>query len=64
LLIAMFQRVIYENWQLVFPIVAFGAAVAICCVVIWRVVHMQRGQLDRLARMPLEDDAPISDRHE
>jgi hypothetical protein len=60
----MFQRVTYENWQMVFPIVAFAAAAAICCGVVWRVLRMQRGQIDRLAQMPLEDDAPISDRHE
>ncbi len=60
----MFQRVIYEDWQLVFPIVAFAAAVAICGAVVWRAVRMPRGQLDRLAQMPLEDEVPIPDRHE
>jgi flagellar biogenesis protein FliO len=60
----MFQRVFYEDWQLVFPIVALAAAAAFFCAIIWRTVRMQRGQLDRLARMPLEDEAPIPDRHE
>jgi len=60
----MFQRVIYEDWQLVFPIVAFGAAAAIFAVMVWRAVRMKHAQLDRFARMPLEDDAPASDRHE
>jgi hypothetical protein len=60
----MFQRVIYEDWQMIFPIVAFAAASSICILVVWRVAHMQRGQLDRLARMPLEEDAPNPDRHE
>jgi flagellar biogenesis protein FliO len=57
----MFQRVFYEDWQLVFPFVAFAAAVAFFCAVIWRAVRMQRRQLDRLARMPLEDEASIPD---
>jgi hypothetical protein len=60
----MFQRVIYDNWQLVFPLVAFAAAVAVCSAMVWGVMHMPRGQVDRFARMPLEDDAPIPDRHE
>jgi hypothetical protein len=60
----MFQRVFYEDWQLVFAMVAFAAAVTLCGAVVWRAVRMQRGQLDRLARMPLEDDAPTPDRHE
>ena len=60
----MFQRVIYEDWQMIFPIAAFDAAAAIYILVVWRVVHMQHGQLDRLARMPLDEDAPNSDRHE
>jgi len=60
----MFQRVSYEAWQMVFPIVAFAVAATIFGAVIWRAIRMQRAQLDRLARLPLEDDAPISDRHE
>jgi hypothetical protein len=60
----MFQRVIYENWQLVFPIVAFAAAVAFCGAIFWGVVHMKRPQLECLARMPLDNDVPIPERHE
>jgi hypothetical protein len=60
----MFQRVSYEDWQLAFPIVAFGAAAAIFAAVVWRAMRMKRPQLERLARMPLEDDSPMIDRHD
>ena len=60
----MFQRVVYEEWQLIFPIIAFATAAGIFGAIVWRAVRMQRSQLERLARMPLEKDAPTSDHHE
>lgn len=60
----MFQRILYEDWQLVFPVVAFAAAASIFGLVIWGALRMKRPQLERFARMPLEDDAPPSARHE
>ncbi|MDD2764378.1 MAG: hypothetical protein PHE83_10430 [Opitutaceae bacterium] len=50
----MFQRIQYEDWQLVFPIVAFAVAAAFFVVMSWRVLRMKRPQVERLARMPLE----------
>jgi hypothetical protein len=60
----MFQRILYEDWQLVFPLVAFVAAVAIFLVMSWRALRMKRAQVDRLARLPLEEDGPASTRHD
>ena len=60
----MFQRILYEDWQLVIPVVALATAVGFFGLVTWRVMRMKRGQLERFARMPLEDDSPASARHE
>lgn len=60
----MFQRILYQDWQLLFPVAAFVAAAGFFGVVIWRALRMKRGQLERFARMPLEEDSPASVRHE
>ena len=60
----MFQRVNYENWQLLIPIVAFGAAAAFFVAVVWRALRLKRAHVNRLARMPTEDDSSASARHE
>jgi len=60
----MFQRVIYEDWHLVIAVVAFAVTATFFGAMIWRAVHMQRGRLDRLARMPLDDEPLNTDRHE
>jgi cbb3-type cytochrome oxidase subunit 3 len=60
----MFQRILYEDWQLVIPVVALAAVAGFFGLVIWRALRMKRGQLERLARMPLDDDSPASARHE
>jgi hypothetical protein len=60
----VFQRVIYQDWQLVFPIVAFAAAAAVFAIVVVRAIRMKRAELDRFARMPLEEESPATARHE
>lgn len=63
----MFHRVLYEDWQLVFPVVAFAAAIGFFAVMSWRALRMRREQADRFARLPLDDDArrpPVSISHE
>ena len=60
----MFQRLLYEDWQLVFPVVAFAVAAGVFGLVVWRALRMKRPQLERLARLPLDDDSPASARHE
>jgi len=52
----MFQRIIYENWQLVFPVVALVVASCIFLAAGWRAVRMSPAQTDRLARLPLEKE--------
>ncbi len=50
----MFRRILYEDWQLVFPVMALVVASCIYLVAGWRAARMKPAQSDRFARMPLE----------
>jgi hypothetical protein len=52
----MFRRIIYEDWQLIFPVMALVVASCIYLVAGWRAARMKPAQSERLARMPLEHD--------
>ena len=51
----MFQRIVYEDWQLIFPIVALVVATLVYGCAALRTSNMKPKQADRLARLPLED---------
>jgi hypothetical protein len=51
----MFQRIVYEDWQLIFPVVALIVATLVYGCAAWRTTSMKPKQADRLARLPLED---------
>jgi hypothetical protein len=51
----MLRRIIYEDWQLIFPVVALAVASLVYLVAAWRGARMTSAQSDRLARLPLED---------
>ena len=50
----MLRRIIYEDWQLIFPIVALAVASLVYLAAAWRASRMKPGQAEQLARMPLE----------
>jgi hypothetical protein len=52
----MFRRIIYEDWQLIFPVVAFVVASCIYAAAAWRASRMKPAQSEQLARLPLEVD--------
>ncbi len=52
----MINRIIYEDWQLIFPIVALLVAAVVYAVAAWRAAAMSSSQSDRLARLPLEKE--------
>jgi hypothetical protein len=52
----MFRRIIYEDWQLIFPVIALAVASCIYLVAGWRAARMNQTESDRLARLPLEND--------
>ena len=51
----MFHRIVYEDWQLIFPVVALLVASLVYVCAALRAAAMKPGQADRLARLPLED---------
>jgi len=52
----MFQRIIYEDWQLIFPVVALAVASLVYFAAAWRTSRMKPEQLERLSRLPFEKE--------
>ncbi len=50
----MLRRLIYEDWQLIFPVVALFVASMVYLAAGYRAARMKPAQADRLARMPLD----------
>lgn len=52
----MFKRFVYEDWMIVFPIVAFITAACIYAYFTYRALRMKRGQIDRFANLPFNEE--------
>jgi predicted lysophospholipase L1 biosynthesis ABC-type transport system permease subunit len=52
----MFHRIIYEDWQLIFPVVALAVASLVYLAAGWRAARMKPEQLERMARLPFENE--------
>jgi hypothetical protein len=50
----MFRRIIYEDWQLIFPVVALAVASLVYLVAAWRASRMKPAQSEQLARLPFD----------
>lgn len=51
----MLRRIIYEDWQLIFPVVALFVASLVYLAAAWRASRMKPAQADRLAHLPFEN---------
>ena len=51
----MFRRIIDEDWQLIFPVVALAVASCVYLVAAWRATRMKPAQAKRLANLPFEE---------
>jgi hypothetical protein len=51
----MFRRIIYEDWQLIFPVIALAVASLIYAAAAWRASRMKPIEVERLARLPFEN---------
>ena len=51
----MFRRIIYEDWQLIFPGVALAVASCVYLGAAWRAARMKPAQAKRLANLPFEN---------
>jgi hypothetical protein len=52
----MFYRIVYQDWQLIFPVVALVVAGLVYACAAWRTAAMKPDQADRLARLPLDHE--------
>jgi hypothetical protein len=52
----MFQRIVYEDWQLIFPIVALAVASLVFLAAAWRAARMKPDQAEQLARLPFDKE--------
>jgi hypothetical protein len=52
----MFRRLIFEDWVMIFPLVAFITASTIYVTITWRALRMKRPQIDRMAQLPFNSD--------
>lgn len=53
----MFKRVIYDNWSLIVPVLAFAFTSTIYFVMVIRAMLMKPDRRDQMASLPLEDGA-------
>ncbi len=51
----MLHRIIYEDWQLVFPVIALAVASCVYLAAAWRATRMKPEQAEQLARLPFEN---------
>lgn len=54
--VPMFRRIIYEDWQLIFPVVALAVASLVYLAAAWRATKMKPAQIDCLANLPFEKE--------
>ena len=53
----MFNRINYENWHTIVPMIAFALTFAVFTFFSLRAVFLRKHQAERLARLPLEEDS-------
>lgn len=51
----MFRRIILDNWVAIFPLVSFITAAAVYVTITYKALRMRRGQIDRFAQLPFND---------
>lgn len=59
----MFRRLILEHWTSIFTLAAFVTALSVYITVCIGALRMRRGQIERFAALPLNDDEEVK-RHE
>ena len=52
----MFQRIIYDNWTSIVPIVSFCVTAGVFLLVSLRAITLPRERREQLARIPLEKE--------
>ena len=55
----MFKRVILEDWHQILPLIGFGIIFVIFIFLSIRAILMKKKDVERLAKLPLEDEADV-----
>ena len=56
----MFRRLLFDDWVMIFPLVAFITATSIYATLTWRALRMRRSQVEHFARLPFENETTVS----
>ena len=56
----MFQRINYEDWQMLYPIVGFSIFFLVFLVAVIWIMRMKKEKVDRMGRMPLDDSEDLN----
>jgi hypothetical protein len=56
----MFRRLLFENWVMVFPLVAFITAVSVYVNFVYRALRMRRAQVAHCAQLPFNDKPDLN----
>lgn len=56
----MFSRVTWENWQILFPIIAFTLIFLGYLFFALRGLLMRKKKADKMSRLPLEDEEAVT----
>jgi ABC-type lipoprotein release transport system permease subunit len=52
----MLRRIIYEDWHLIFPVVALAVASLVYLAAAWRASRMKPAQVEQMSRLPFENE--------
>jgi hypothetical protein len=52
----MFHRIIFDDWVVIFPLVAFITAVSVYATLTWRALKMRPAQLNHFENLPFNDE--------
>lgn len=58
----MFKRLIYDDWMMIFPVVALLAAAFVFAYFLHQALRMNRSKVERFASLPFNEENPH--RHE
>ena len=59
----MFRRLLFDDWVVIFPLMAFLTAASVYAFLTWRALRMRPEQIGRFAGLPFNDETsshPVS----
>ncbi|MFA6289414.1 MAG: hypothetical protein WC661_18695 [Opitutaceae bacterium] len=53
----MFHRLIFDDWVVIFPLIAFITAASVYVSLTWRALRMRPAQINHFASLPFNDES-------